>query len=147
MVATNEQEHDLLNFRDIGERDFENLVCQTYLKNQKGMKHKKHNLKTLAPIKVTKRRFGQMEKEKKLVTECLKKKIMLMEQTGMQVREGEQFIELPRAIATKEGLPQKGQKSSVTKFDEKKIWRGLYRGIPSRVATRLTYSRRNVSHK
>ena len=50
------------------------------------MKHKKHNLKTLAPIKVTKRRFGQMEKEKKLFTECFKK-ITLMEQTGMQVRE------------------------------------------------------------
>lgn len=147
LVATNEQEHDLLNFCDIGERDFENLVCQTYLKNQKGMKHKKHYLKTLAPIKVTKRRFGQSEKEKKLVTECLKKRIMLMEQTSMQVREGEQFIELPRAIATKEGLPQKGQKSSITKFYEKKIWRGLYRGIPSRVATRLSYSGRNVSHK
>ena len=73
LVSTNEQEHDLLNFRDIDKRDFENLVCQTHLKNQNGMKHKKHNLKTLAQIKVTKRRFGQMEKEKKLVTERLKK--------------------------------------------------------------------------
>uniref|UniRef100_A0A1X7VCY4 Uncharacterized protein n=1 Tax=Amphimedon queenslandica TaxID=400682 RepID=A0A1X7VCY4_AMPQE len=119
LIATYEQQHDLLNFRSIGQDDFDNLVKQTYLKEKKS-KHKKHNLKTLTPTKITKRRFVQVEKEKKLVTECLKKRLLSMEVSGMPLKEAEQFLELPRAIATKEGLPHKGQKSSITKFYEKK---------------------------
>ena len=105
-TATKDQEHDLLHFYDIGQNDFDNIVKQTYLKENK-IKHKKHQLKTMAPIKVTKRRMKTIEKEMKLITSCLRTRMV----SGQQGT-GEQFLELPRAIATEYGIPQKGQKSN-----------------------------------
>ena len=35
LMATSEQEHDLLNFQDIGQVDLDNLIKQTYLKEKK----------------------------------------------------------------------------------------------------------------
>ena len=61
VTATTEQEYHLLNFHDIGQHDVDNLVRQTYLKEKK-IKHRKHNLKTLAPVKVTNQRFKQVER-------------------------------------------------------------------------------------
>lgn len=54
-----------------------------------------------------------------------------MEQMGLQIKEAEQFLELPRAIATKEGIPYKGQKSSITKFYEKKYEEAFLEEFPS----------------
>ena len=41
---------------------------------------------------------------------------MWMQQSGKQISDGEQYLELPRAIATKEGIPQKGKKSVTQNF-------------------------------
>ena len=65
----------------------------------------------MAPIKVTKRRMKTIEKEMKLITSCLRTRMV----SGQQGT-GEQFLELPRFIATEYGIPQKGQKSNITKY-------------------------------
>lgn len=48
-----------------------------------------------------------------------------------EMREAEQFLELPRAIATKDGIPHKGQKISITKFYEKRYEDALLVQFPS----------------
>ena len=37
-----------------------------------------------------------------------------------------QYLELPRAIADANGMPQKGQKGSITSFYQNKIWTYYY---------------------
>ena len=39
-------------------------------------------------------------------------------------------MELPRAIATQDGIPQKGQKSLITKFFEKKYSNAFMQAFP-----------------
>lgn len=65
----------------------------------------------MTPIKVTKRRMKPTEKEMKLITSFLRTR-----KVSGQKETGEQFLELPRVIATEYGIPQKGQKSNITKY-------------------------------
>lgn len=64
---------------------------------------------------MTKQRVQQLEKEKQLVSKCLKLRL-LHAQTCVNNPQGEQYLELPRAIATETGIPNKGNKSLVTTF-------------------------------
>ena len=65
---------------------------------------------------MSKSRINQVEKDRRLVQKCLHKRLKWSKQTGTPVNIlGEQYIELPLAIATNEGEPVKGQKSYMTK--------------------------------
>lgn len=55
-----------------------------------------------------------IEKKMKQITSCLRTRIV----SGQQ-ETGEQFLELPRVIATEYGIPQKGQKSNITNITKK----------------------------
>lgn len=62
-----------------------------------------------------------MEKERKLQIECWKKRIAFSTATGLEMQGMyEQCIELPRAIATTDGTPTKGTKSTITNCLEKR---------------------------
>ena len=65
-----------------------------------------------------KKQFKQKEREQKLVSRCLRR---WSAQTGSVLKhQGEQYLELPRAICTPHGVPHKGPKSYATKYIEKR---------------------------
>lgn len=122
VTATAEQQHDLLRFEEIGQEDFQTIIKYTYLKD-KSCKLKNHNLKTFTTKKVTKRNYTQLQKEKQLVATCLKKRLIWLQEHGeesMSNNGDHQFLELPRALCSSDGLPNKGQKSTITSFFKNK---------------------------
>ena len=116
--ATANQEKDLLTFRETGQKHFEDYIERSLLQKKKDDKPLKfHRLKTFSTvIRVTKSAYKKLEKEKKFVTECLKRRLLC----GGKVGNDEQYLELPRSIADENGLPHKGMKCFSTKFYEKK---------------------------
>ena len=61
----------------------------------------------------------QKEREQELVSRCWRKQLARSGQTQCPVQ-GQQYLELPRALCTPSGEPYKGQKSYATKFYEKR---------------------------
>ena len=116
--ADSSQQLDLLNFRSIGQVDFDAYVQNVYLRtgNVKASV-KQHRLKTFgaASRTVTRHQLAKLQREKTHVATCLKKRLLYCEATKEKIPH-EQFLELPRAIADSNGIPQKGQKSTSTSF-------------------------------
>ena len=116
-VANAVQQHDLLNFRLIGQEEYLKRVSAVMLKNPSvHAPNRKRRLQTLSDKKVSKSRVTQLEKDKRLVITAMKKK-KFSQRTGKPVdRPGEQLIELPLALCDSTGNPIKGQKSYATQF-------------------------------
>lgn len=73
--ATPEQQHDLLNFREIGQDEFERHVAYYILKEASVHPPlRKKRLQTLSQRKTTRRQLSQLEKDRKVVQKCLHKK-------------------------------------------------------------------------
>ena len=72
---------------------------------------------TFSDQKVSKK-LSNSEKEKKIVSLCLKRRLKAkcIPATG----KCEQYLELPRAIATSEGVPQKGDKANARSYLDKR---------------------------
>ena len=119
---TPEQEHDLVNFRDIGQEEFENRVNYYTLKNPsvQAPRRRKHLL-TFSERKTTSKKVSDVEKERRLQLECWKKRVEYASKLGLPIKNAfEQCIELPRAIATIDALPVKGSKANATTVYEKR---------------------------
>ena len=117
-TASPAQQEDLLTFRDIGQSDFDTFVQYKYLGDTSvNPIARQHKLKTFANPKVTKRTVNNLQKEKSLVTKCLRSRL-LWAQSHSEDNENyeQQYLELPRAIADENGIPNKGQKSNATSF-------------------------------
>ena len=117
--GTPEQRHDLLNLRSMGQKDFETNVTYRFLvESSVRSRLKRKSVHTFSETKVTKKRLTNAEKEKKLISLCLKKRLKAKNyDTGGHC---EQYIELPRAIANSNGMPHKGDKSNARRFLEKR---------------------------
>ena len=99
-TATPEQREDLLDFRNIGQHEFLKFVmtCILHLSSAKNTKRKKRKLHTFAKQKVTKQQLTNVERQKKIVSLCLRKR--LLAQNGLnQLPTQDQYLELPQAIA------------------------------------------------
>ena len=66
-IATPEQREDLLDFRNIGQKEFIKFVMKSvmHLSSAKDTKRKKHKLHTFAKQKVTKQKLTNAERQKK----------------------------------------------------------------------------------
>ena len=63
----------------------------------------------------------RLDKEKKIVGECLRRVFAWNAKHGSdQQHVGQQYLELPKAISDPSGSPHKGQKSYTTKWLEKR---------------------------
>lgn len=115
--ATAIQQHDLLNFRLIGEKEYLLRVASVILKQPSvHAPNKKKRLQTFSEQKVNKRALSQVERDKKLILAAMKKKIQFSKKTGKPIETtGEQLVEYPLAIADNIGQPLKGQKSYTTR--------------------------------
>ena len=119
---TAEQVHDLLSFRDIGQTEFETAV-EYYTIRKPSVQPPKHRkqILTFTEKRSKPKKASVIEKERKLQIECWKKRVAFAISTGAQIQDTyEQCIELPRAIATSEGTPNKGTKSNITNSLEKR---------------------------
>ena len=115
--ATPDQEHDLLSFFAIGSAEFDKHI-QYYILQAASITapQRKKQLATFAEKKASKSKVSQLERDRRLVQKCLHKRLRWSKQTGLPMETlGEQYIELPLAIATNDGFPVKGQKSYATK--------------------------------
>jgi len=116
-TATNVQQNDLLNFYSIGQTDLDKHLKRTYLgvQSKEVPGSKQHRLNTFSTVKHTKRRYNQLQKEKDLITNCLK--TCLLHCSNNNKRPSlEQYLEVSRALADLNGMPHKGDKSSTTGF-------------------------------
>ena len=135
-TATPQQQQDLLGFRVLGQEDFNTFVEYTYLKvSSVKPSTRRHNLKTFSTAKVG-RQVKQLQKEKNLVTKCLKSRLLLAQTREVSVRD-EQYIEIPRAIADENGLPHKGQKSHATSFISRRYEHAILQCYTTMLPTRL----------
>ena len=65
----------------------------------------------MAPLKATKNRLSQREKEERETNKCLRRRLAWCNQTGQQYDESEeQYSMLPRALAEADGSLHKGSK-------------------------------------
>ena len=119
LVATPDQHYySLLNFRQIGQEDVDMFVKYVYL-NSSSVKPTSHytKLKTFSSKKLRKSSLAKLTKEKTLVTKCLQNRLLwsrIDPDTKPELGH-EQYLELPRAIADCNGIPNKGSKSNTTK--------------------------------
>ena len=102
-----------MQFRDIGQREFERHVGYYVLKQPSvHPPQRKKRLLTLTK-KVKSRQVLQLEKDRRVVQKCLHKKLKWSKQTGKPVEKiAEQYVPIPLALADSNGMPIKGQKSS-----------------------------------
>ena len=106
--ASPEQAHDLANF---SHRNFVKHISLV----SRDQSEKKH-LKTFSEKRTTMCRVNKLEKDKKLILECIRKRIKWSKKTGRAIEwPGEQLIELPLALSDNQGNPRKGQKSYMAK--------------------------------
>ena len=124
LVATPDQHYySLLNFRQIGQEDVDMFVKYVYL-NSSSVKPTSHytKLKTFSSKKLRKSSLAKLTKEKTLVTKCLQNRLLwsrIDPDTKPELGH-EQYLELPRAIADCNGIPNKGSKSNTTNFYQKR---------------------------
>ena len=124
-VATTDQQYSLLNYRKLGQEDLDAHIKNVYLKlsSAKPVSHRL-KLETFGSKKEPKTSAKSLIKEKELVTKCLKNRLLWANSNPNNELQLEQYLELPRAIADHNGLPNKGSKSTSTTFFEKR-----YQGI------------------
>ena len=99
----------------MGQKEFEKHVEYHILKKSSICpKSKKKQMQTFSEKKVTKQRYNTFEKEKKLVSKCLKQHLVWCQSNKERPPTAEQYIELPRALASADGIPHNGKKSTTT---------------------------------
>ena len=117
---TPEQVEDLMNFREIGQKEFECRVQYAILGNPSAtLRKRKKRLLTFTERRAKRKKVSEVEKERRLQIECWKKRVAFANTTGASLTNVfQQCIELPRAIATSDGNPVKGTKANSTKVYE-----------------------------
>ena len=117
---TPQQEHDLINFRAIGESEYNNRVEYYMLKNPsvKPPQHRKRLL-TFTEKRTRRKKGSEIERERKLQLEVWKKRVAYVATTGAKLSTSyEQCLELPRANT--DGTPTEGAKSNTTNVLQKR---------------------------
>ena len=117
IIATPQQNHDLLNSRKIGNEQYSNYIKYNILHqpSTSSAPVRKHRLLTMAqPIK-SKKKVSTKEREMKNVEKCLRRRLAWCNKSGNSYEPGlEQYSIYPRALADCEGRPHKGSKATWT---------------------------------
>ena len=110
---TPEQIQDLMNFREIGQKEFERRVQYAILGSPSVTPAKRRKrLLIFTERRVRRKKVSEVEKERRLQIDCWKKRVAFASTTGSNLSSVfQQCIELPRAIATSDGNPVKFHQS------------------------------------
>ena len=111
-----------MNFRQIGNESYKAYYKLQILHETSVSKpvSQKFNLKIFAKDKVCKRHVSDLEKEKRLITLCYKRTIAMSEEFKQPISNLLQFVPVPRAICSPDGLPWKGSKAVIHDFFQKR---------------------------
>ena len=115
--ATPEQSHDLLNYRDIGNRQFEQYITHRIAQAPSTVHApvRRKRLLTMNSEKQQKKRETSKEKELQQVIKCIRRKMSWMNESGERFEPADkQYSVYPRAICDADGNPHKGSKSTWT---------------------------------
>ena len=120
-VASEAQRIDLMTYHQSGENRIRNHIEDVYFnKTSTKTKFQRCNLKTFEVKPTTVAKVRTALKEKESVIGLLKNLVTHSKKTNTPVRDIDQYIELPRAIADEDGFPQKSQKHKATEFYDKR---------------------------
>ena len=125
LKATNEQAHDLLNFRVIGQLGHEAYINAKLLNTPStAAPVRRKRLCTFSSSQAEKRRIKQADKEAKMSQRYMKKTIAWLAENGPQGKDlgtllGPPLV-APKALMDSEGLPYKGTKSTTTTYLERR---------------------------
>lgn len=112
VVATPEQHHDIMNFREVGTEYFKHYINYYILKSSTRAPVRQHRLLTMCPKKQGKQVVSLKLSETKQVGKCLREKLSWCIQTGQTYDPyQEQYSLYPWAIADEDGCPRKGTKA------------------------------------
>lgn len=111
------QQQDMLRFYEVGTIAFRLHVATRLLYQPTVVEapHRKKQFKTFLPKKRRTTKNSMAEKNKKLVTRCLRKMMVQSKKTGEPIPVLGQFIELPLAIARPNGQMVHAEKSNTTR--------------------------------
>jgi len=113
--ATPEQFHDLLSFRKIGVQYLESYINTNILHSPTANADQKcHRLKTFSTSVKEKQRVKQVQREEMLIQLCMRKQIAIATENPNFKGKVHTFSKMPCALVDKEGIPNKGKKSSIT---------------------------------
>ena len=115
--ATNEQAHDLLNFRSIGQMSFELYVKERLLKEAStNAPVRMKRLSTFTTTNIHRQKIKQVEKERRLSQRFLKQQLTWAAENNILPTNSMlgPISSYPKALMDKNGLPYKSSKSSVT---------------------------------
>ena len=121
-VATPDQQHDLLLFRDIGQNEFNNHVnCRLLCKPSAQSPSRLKRLQTFTVTKTTKKKAKQIDKEKKLIQQCMLKQLSIC-RSGEPLNNAlnPPYIPLPRALVDENRYPHKANTATTTNFLNKR---------------------------
>ena len=124
LKATNEQAHDLIQFREIGQMEHEAYI-NTKLLNvpSTAAPLRRKRLCTFSSSQAQKCRIKQAEKEVKIIQRYLKKTVACLAENGTQGKDLGTLLGppiAPKALMDSEGLPYKGTKSTTTTYLERR---------------------------
>ena len=128
--ATPEQAHDLMSMRAIGQSGFESFVKTKYLQGTStDAPVRKKRLCTFTTTKAHKQRTTQIERERKLQQQILKRQLAWFAEKGVDQEHINELFGpvsgVPRALVDKHGLPYKSAKATITPYLERR-----YKSIP-----------------
>ena len=107
-TGTTEQMHDLMNFRQIGQAEFEDHVSYRILHTPStDAPRRRKRLQTFSSTKTTKRKLKQIDHDRKIRQTCLKKQVVVLPR-GEQLPPdfSSYFIPRPCTLADPDGIPQ-----------------------------------------
>ena len=116
-VATPEQAHDMLSFRQIGLQAYQQYITTRILHTSSVINAplRCHRLLTMSSISKKRKRITPKEQEDKQIIKCLRQHLVWCQQNGKDYDcSNEQYSLLPRAIANEDGHPHKANKSHWT---------------------------------
>ena len=117
--ATPEQERDLLALHTIGQTAYQDYVKYRILKtNITQRPQRRRQLNTFSTTKREHKQTKQIEKEKKNLKKCLRRKLQWVGAQGKQenLSISEQLTVVPYAITKDDNIPLKGPKHKTTDF-------------------------------
>ena len=125
--ATEQNHHDLLNFRKIGEDEYKMRISYFVLRQPSVKAPNRKRALQMFSVKIVKtKRVSQLERDKKLLISAMKNKIHFSQKVGKPIeRPDEQLFEYPLSISDSNGDPLKGQKSNFTKTLEARYKKAL----------------------
>ncbi len=115
--ATPEQQHDLLNYREVGQQATHVYIQHNIIGRSSSISStiRKKKLLTMSTLTKKHKKKSAKDRENERMIKCLQRRLAWCHHTGQQYNVGnEQYSVYPRALSYENGIPHKSSKSCWT---------------------------------